>query len=233
MVLAAALLLGGCNALSVVSITPAPQRVAEFQAWATDAGEYRFGPGDKLRVQFLRTPELNEVALVGPDGAIGLRAAGRVIASGRTAAEVEAGVAQGSRRVLIDPVVTVSLEEAGGAAVLVGGQVRSPGAYALAGRRGVLEVILLAGGFDPEARMNEVVLIRRGPGDRPMMRTVDVRRFIEGGDSTGDVPLFPSDIVFVPRSRVAEANLWIEQYVNRLLPFGRSLNYTYNPASRL
>jgi hypothetical protein len=33
------------------------------------------------------------------------------------------------------------------------------------------------------------------------------------------------DIVFVPRSSIAEADLWIDQHVNRLLPFTRSLNY--------
>lgn len=225
LLLLAPVLLGGCNS---AAISPTPHRAIEFQPWSETLPDYRFAPGDRVRVQFLRTPEMNDVSLVAPDGNIGLRAAGRLPAAGRTAAELERVVTEGARRVLIDPVVTVSLEEAGGAQVVVGGAVRLPGAYPLVGRRGTLEMVLVAGGFDPEARMDEVVLIRRGPGDRPMLRTVDARGFIEGRETTGDVPLLPGDIVFVPRSRVAEANLWVEQYVTRMLPFNRSFNYTIN-----
>jgi protein involved in polysaccharide export with SLBB domain len=217
--------LAGCSS---ARITPVPHRAVEFQPWSDAAPAYRFAPGDKVRVQFLRTPEMNEVALVAPDGAIGLRAAGRVQAAGLTAEDLQAAVATAALRVLIAPVVTASLEEAGGSLVMVGGSVNRPGAYPLAGRRGALELILLAGGFDAEARMEEVVLIRRGPGDRPMVRTIDVRGFVQGGDTTGDVPVLPSDIVFVPRSRVAEANLWVDQNINRMLPFSRSFGYAIN-----
>ena len=39
------------------------------------------------------------------------------------------------------------------------------------------------------------------------------------------IDLQSQDIVFVPRSSIAEANLWIDQHINKLLPFSRSLNY--------
>lgn len=196
-----------------------------FQPWSEAAPEYRIAPGDRLRVQFLLTPEMNETALVAPDGQLALRAAGRVSVAGIGLGEAEARIAQASRRVLTQPIVTVGIEEAGGSVVLVGGAVRTPGSYPLPARLGVLEAVVRAGGFDPEARLGEVVLIRRGPGDRPMLRTVNVRGFISG-EGVGDVPLFPGDIVFVPRSRIAELNLWIDQYVNRLIPFNRSFSYT-------
>lgn len=224
---AAALALGACSS---ATITPRPNRAEEFLPWTADAGEYRFAPGDRLRIGFLRTPELNETALVAPDGAIVLRATGRVPAVGRTAQEMQEAIAAAAQRVLIEPVVTVALEEAGGAQVVVGGSVRTPGAYPLVGRRGALEMVLVAGGFDPEARMDQVVLIRRGPGDRPMVRTIDVRAFVEGREGTGDVPLFPGDIVYVPRSRVAEAGLWVDQNINRIVPFSRSFSYSLNRA---
>jgi hypothetical protein len=33
----------------------------------------------------------------------------------------------------------------------------------------------------------------------------------------------------VPRSRIAEVNLWIDQNINRLLPFSRSVSWTNTP----
>ncbi|EFH11145.1 polysaccharide biosynthesis/export family protein [Pseudoroseomonas cervicalis] len=208
-------------------LDPAERAPEGFAPWTETAPDYRIGAGDRLRVQFLMTPEMNETVLVAPDGQVALRAAGRLGVAGMSVGQAEAAVEQASRRILIQPVVTVGLEEAGASTVLVGGAVRNAGAYPLPGRRGVLEAVLQAGGFDPEARMGQVVLIRRGPGDRPMLRTVDVRGFIEGS-AAADVPLFPGDIVYVPRSRIGEVNLWIEQFVNRLVPFNRSFSYTIN-----
>lgn len=207
-------------------LNPVEHQPAGFAPWTEVAPEYRVAAGDKLRVQFLMTPEMNETALVAPDGQVALRAAGRVPVAGLGISAAETAITEASRRVLTQPIVTVGLEEAGGSSVLVGGAVRNSGAYPLPGRRGALEAVLQAGGFDTDARMGEVVLIRRGPADRPMLRTLDLRDFIAGAG--GDVPLQPGDIVYVPRSRIGEVNLWIDQFVNRLIPFNRSFSYTIN-----
>lgn len=222
--LLAALLLAGCTGHEMSLAERDPQG---FLPWSDAAPEYRIAAGDRLRVSYLLTPELNEVALVAPDGQVALRAAGRVEVAGQGIGAAEARIAQASRRYLTEPLVTLGIEEAAGSVVLVGGQVRNPGQHPLPARRGVLEAVVRAGGFDPEARLGEVVLIRRGPGDLPMLRTVDLRGFITGANA-GDVPLAAGDIIFVPRSRIAEVNLWIDQYVNRLIPFSRSFSYSIN-----
>jgi protein involved in polysaccharide export with SLBB domain len=199
-----------------------------FAPWTDGPIPYRFGAGDRVKVQFLLTPEVNEVALVAPDGSIGLRAGGRVEVGGRTAEEASEAITRAARRVLTNPIVTVSLEEAGAAVAFVGGSVRRAGAYPVGGRRGVVEMIALAGGLDESARMDQVVLIRRSPQDRPMLRTVNLRGFVSGQDATGDVPLMAGDIVFVPRSRIAEVGLWVDQAINRIIPFSRSFSYAIN-----
>lgn len=85
---------------------------------------------------------------------------------------------------------------------------------------------MLAGGFSPESRMDEVVIIRQRPDRAPMLRTVDLRRFVSNGAPGESILLASEDIVFVPRSRIAEVNLWVDQNINRLLPFSRSVSYT-------
>ena len=43
-----------------------------------------------------------------------------------------------------------------------------------------------------------------------------------------DVPIYPGDILFVPRTTIAEINLWIELFIERVLPFERSFQYSLN-----
>ena len=73
--------------------------------------------------------------------------------------------------------------------------------------------------------MDQVALIRRNPEGRPMLRQINLQSFAGTGQGD-DVALQPGDIIFVPRSRIAEINLWIEQFVNRTLQINRSFNYT-------
>ena len=218
-------------ACTTQSLAPVSAEPSGFAPWSEAAPAYRYGAGDKLKVQYLLTPEMNDTVLVAPDGSIALRAAGQLRAAGLTAQELERDVTAASRRVLREPIVTVALDAAGGSEVLVGGAVMRPGAVPLGGPRGVLETVVLAGGFAPDARMTEVVLIRRGPGNRPMLRTVDARAFVETAAPAQDVPVFPGDIVYVPRSRLGEVNLWIEQALNRVIPFNRSFSYAINRGS--
>ncbi|MCR0982326.1 polysaccharide biosynthesis/export family protein [Roseomonas populi] len=230
------LLLGLLAACTTQELRPVPNEPQGFAPWTETTPVYRFGAGDRVRVQFLLTPEMNETSLIAPDGTISTRATGSLAAAGLTAKELEAAITRASRRVLNHPIVTAALEDAGGATVLVGGAVKQPGAVPLRRPSGSLEVIIQAGGFEQDARMNEVVLIRRGPDNRPMLRTLDVRGFIqtasaEPGQPGNDIPLFPGDIVYVPRSRIGEINQWVDQYINRLIPFQRTFSYAVNRSS--
>jgi len=232
-VLLAAGLLGGCtsgtsNFTTTQATAPVETNVKGFAAWTDAVPTYRFTAGDHVKVQFLLTPEMGEEAIVAPDGMIGLRAAGQVLAGGRTAEELQTAIARAAAANLTHPIVTASLVESPGAKVFVGGMVTHPGAFPIDGRRGPFEAVVLAGGFMPEARMDQVVLIRRNPENRPMLRTVDLRDFTNLGTAAGDLPLVPGDIVFVPRNRISEVDLWISQFINKLLPFDRTFQYTVN-----
>ncbi len=211
--------------------TPVPQSQAQpqgFAGWTDQVPAYRVGPGDRVQIRYLDTPELDEEALVAPDGTVSLRPAPQVMAAGYTLPELSNQVAIQSRNWLKDPKVSVALKESASGRIYVGGQVARAGTFAVNGRIGIVESILLAGGFADDARIGEIVLIRRSPENRPMLRTVNVKEFLQTGSTANDVPLVAGDIVFVPRSTIGEVNLWIEQFINRVLPFQRSANFTYS-----
>ncbi len=224
--LALVLLAAACTGQS---LDPKPSgELNGFATWSDEVPAYQVGPGDRLQVKYLLTPEMDEETMVTPDGSVGLRAAGQVKVVGLTMEQLDRLVEERSRRWLLAPRVTVSLKEAGAARVYVGGSVVRPGAYPLTGRLGALEAVLQAGGFDNEARYSQVVLLRRNADNRPMLRTLDLRSLIQAGAPDADMPLVAGDIVYVPRSEIAELNLWIDQFINRVLPFQRGFSYTIN-----
>jgi protein involved in polysaccharide export with SLBB domain len=227
-----ATLLQGCSNQSGMtttqSISPKESAGRGFANWSDTVADYRYQPGDKLRVQFLLTNELNEDVLVSPDGKITLRVAGQVVAADRTHTELEAEINTALRGKVLRPMVTISLLESTGSKIFVGGSVLKPGAYPQEGRRGAFEAILLAGGLSPDARMSEVILIRRNSQSQPMLRTIDIQNFVNNGFDVNDVPLIAGDIVFVPRNKISEVDLWIDQFINRFVPFQRGFNYTIN-----
>lgn len=82
--------------------------------------------------------------------------------------------------------------------VYVMGQVNQPGAINIQGdgEMTLLKAISIAGGFDRFAREDRVQLIR---GEQPV-RSVDLRRVLDGREGASDPALQPGDIIFVQGS---------------------------------
>lgn len=221
-------LLAGCAFTSTEqTVHPKDTGPTGFAPWSEAIPPYLVGPGDRLAVHFVHTPEMDEEALVAPDGTIALKVAEQIPAAGKSLLELDKSIAESSRW-LRHPDVIVQLKEAVAMRAYVGGQVAHPGAYRVDGRIGVLEAILLAGGFSDTSRTKEVVLIRRNPDNVRMLRTINVQEFLENGSTANDVPLVAGDIIFVPRSRIGEVDLWVDQFINKALPFEKSANFTYS-----
>jgi protein involved in polysaccharide export with SLBB domain len=197
-----------------------------FKPWTNAMPVYRLGPGDKVKIKYFITREMDEELTVSPDGTMAPRAVGQMRVEGMTLAGAQEAVSRASRKELAPQKVVISLEEAAAARVYVGGMVANQGAFKLPDTgTGVLQGILLAGGFTEEARAGQVALIRRGPNNEPMLRLINVRDLIQTG-FPDDVPLMSGDIIYVPRSSIAEVNLWIDQFINKVVPFQRTFSYT-------
>jgi hypothetical protein len=63
-----------------------------------------------------------------------------------------------------------------------------------------------------------------------MLRLVDARGFLEGR-AVDNPRVFPGDILYVPRTHIAELDLWIDQFINRVVPFQRTFDYTLTHGS--
>jgi len=225
-----ALALGGCVAPGFEPFTPDRRPTAAFPDiayadWTEAEPEYRLYPGDTLNLVLPTAPELNrETLIVGPDGRVSLRLAGAVMAADRTVAELEADIAAAYAGVLLRPEAQVTLTQAAPIRVYVGGEVEEPGELEMPGDIDALQAVVKAGGFTQSARRFEVVVIRRGPDGRPMMKTVDLLRAVTDPAAVDATPLRRFDIVYVPRTRVSEVALAIRQYTDAV-PFSNGFSY--------
>jgi len=210
-------------------VAPRFQQPGAFDALADLPPSYIVGPGDELSVVFPFNAELNYEGPVGPDSNFTLPVAGTVSTAGKTTTQVEEAISQAltDRKVARNPSVSISIRRYA-QVVYVGGEVRQPGAIPLQNKMDPLQAVIAAGGALDTARTSQAVIIRRGPDGKPLLRVVNLNKLIQTGDKTQAIALRPLDSIFIPKTSIAEANLWVDQYINKILPFQRGFSYTIN-----
>jgi protein involved in polysaccharide export with SLBB domain len=180
--------------------------------------EYRVHVGDVLEISFLKPAELNQTRTVGPDGNIHLLIIGRVSAAGRTIDDLTREMTEKYSEEVVNPQITISLQEISSMRIYVGGQVNQPGMLPYRGGLTVVQAIFNAGGFQSTAHLSNVVLIRKEEGGAPVGVVINVKEVLKRAQFDQDVELAPLDIIFVPRSKIANVNLFVEQFIRNNLP---------------
>ena len=207
-------------ALVVAAFGPAAAQAASpfenipYASWSDDDPSYRLYPGDELDVVVPSAPELNKTVTVQPDGRIMAPLLAPVMAAGKTAGELEQSLSAAYSSHLLRPGVEVVVK-AQPLKVFVGGEVGKPGVYDMPGDIDALRAIVQAGGFVSGAKRSQVVIIRRGHDGRPMLRTVNFDH-PDRGDRVDLVPLRRFDVVYVPRTGLAEVGDFMTQVRNAL-----------------
>jgi len=184
---------------------------------ADDAG-YRIQPGDQLAIDFYLNSEFNDNVSVQPDGRVILRLVGPLQASGLTPGQLATAINQSYSRELKNPSATVHVQNMPSRQVFVQGQVNHPGAFSLQPGMTALQAIASAGGHTDDAAMDDVVLIRRDACGRADGSKLDLASASDTPAKGEDVMLMPHDTLVVPRSRIANIDLFVKQYIRDVLP---------------
>ncbi len=191
--------------------------------------EYRIQVGDQLDIKFYYNPELNEQVIVRPDGRISLQLVQEVMVAGITPAELQKRLSQSYAAELTNPELTVIVRSFAGRSVFVDGEVNRPGIVNFVTPITVLQSVAQAGGMKDSGYAAEVVVIRRGLDNQPLVIPVDLHKVIDGTDLRQDVVLKAFDVVYVPKSHIANVNVWVDQYVRRNIPIYFGLSYELAP----
>jgi len=148
------------------------------------------------------------------DGVAILPQLGPVPLAGMTLTQINEEVAGRYRRVLPGVDVIVRLASTRGHVVTVLGEVRHPGAFEVPGWITLTEALGLAEGWVPSAHMASVMVVQPR-GDQIYVNKYDLSRQIL---LATQVQLAPGDMVWVPRSNIANVNAWVDQFLRRNLP---------------
>lgn len=171
----------------------------------------------------------DEVLTLSADGRIGLPEIGLIAASGRTVSALQSELQQAVARRYRNPLaVQVALQHSDSRVVYLDGEIARPGSYPLAPATTLLKALALAGGTRDTADLRTIMVIRRGSDNDVVVHFRNLRVLNQKAVRENDLYLLPQDVVLVAKSGVAKANLWVDQYISRMLPFSRNVSYSYN-----
>jgi len=171
--------------------TTAPQVAA-----ANDA-EYKIGAQDVLRIDVWKEPEISRIAPVRPDGRISLPLINDVQAAGLTATELATVIADGLRKYITNPQVTVGVTEINSRRVYVTGEVTKPGAFALLPNMTVLQALSSSGGFSQFAKIKSIYVLRTEDG-KQVKHPFNYKEVVSGKKPELNIQLQPGDVIVVP-----------------------------------
>ncbi len=207
---------------------PGGPPATRFADWTDDDYRYRIGPGDELALRFLLNPDMNGPVIVGPDGRAVTPLAGAIRVADLTTDQANASLTQAYGRILRKPQVEVLITAYGSSQIYVGGEVRNPGALPIKGQLTPAQAVMAAGGLMPTARTGRVLVIRQRRDGQLLMKDVDLKAYLTKGQGDTGFAVLPGDLVFVPRSKIAEVDLFVQQYIEGVLPFSRGVSYNLN-----
>jgi len=125
--------------------------------------EYVIQPGDTVSVRVWGQEGMSSKAKVRPDGRISVPFANDVVAAGATPAALARTIQDKLKDFIVNPVVTVTLEEPRPLLVSVLGEVTKPGSFVLEQNAGVLQAVAAAGGLTTFASKDAIMVIRQRP----------------------------------------------------------------------
>jgi len=162
--------------------------------------EYKIGSGDIVKVTVYDHPDLTTTLRLDSNGTVTFPLVGQLNVGGKTtleAAEVVANALSGDY--VVNPQVSVFVEEFQSKKVVIIGEVVKPGMYELSGPTTLLELISKAEGLRKEAGTE--VTIRRGASQDNLggeIIKIDLKEIIETGQASVDILLKDGDTVTVP-----------------------------------
>lgn len=192
---------------------PYPPRAANLPPPA-----YRVQAGDTLTAKFLYTPELNEDQIVQIDGHASFQYAPDLALAGLTLPDARRIVMAAYSKTLTNPALELTVKGPIQWKVYVVGEVTTPGEFSTSGAPMTLtQAIARAGGLKEFADGDNVVLLRR---DGSVERAYDVSFTDAAGHHApnADIQLADHDVLYVPRTDVAQAGVNWRQYVMQFVP---------------
>ena len=159
------------------------------------SGDYLIGPGDEIIVKIYSSAiDLDQRFTVSREGVIVLPGVGPVDLAGVRAANLEKRLKAVLSKTLTDFNVFATVGRLKGIDVYVVGQARNPGKYTISSMSTVISGLFATGGPNSFGSFRAIELVRAGK----VVGTLDLYRFMAGGDTGQDLRLVQGDVIHIP-----------------------------------
>jgi polysaccharide export outer membrane protein len=201
------------------------------------AEEQRIAAGDQILVKVYRQ-DLDTATIVPSSGKVNLPLAGEVELVGLTVEEANAAIGEKLSRYIVSPSVSTIIQKSalpgpitnphvsvevlrfGGHKILVLGEVQRPGVYLDEGGSRLLEIVALAGGPTVHGKLKNVALVRPATETSPpRAMLVNLEPAIKNADFRNNPPVQRGDIIYVPKSGIANVAQFFEYVYAIARPF--------------
>lgn len=190
---------------------------AETAGEIVAVSEFILGEGDEIEVFVYRHQDLNQKVRISPGGMLFLPLVGEVKAKGMSIRELRDELSRRYAKYIVDPQVGINISQFRAQKIFVLGEVKKPGVYQLDPPVTILEAVSMAGGFTLDGKDESVMLIRGGL-ENPRLAALDLEKTIEEGDLTQNISLQRGDIIYVPRTLIANVDRFFMHMGNILRP---------------
>ncbi len=170
---------------------------AENQDNRASSSRYKIGPGDVLEISVWKEPDLEKRLVVLPDGVVSFPLMGSFKAENKTIDEIQDLITTKLEKVLVEPIVSVSLLSFESQQIYVIGKVNRPGAFTVNGAIDVMQALSLAGGMATFADQDSINILRRENGKLTAIQ-FDYSDIENGEKLEQNIILKKGDVVVVP-----------------------------------
>jgi protein involved in polysaccharide export with SLBB domain len=175
------------------------------------------GPGDTIEIKFLYTPDLNELQTIRPDGKIALHLIGEIYIQGKTPSQLRQELTVLYAKELKNYDISVHVRSLSTKRIYIGGEVMRPGFVDTPRRLNIMEALMEAGWVERDTAGLSNVIVIRYKQDKRYDYSININSVLKGNESS----LFylePYDIVYVPKKKIAKVNLFVDQYIDGIIP---------------
>ena len=158
---------------------------------------YRIGPGDILDISVWKDESLSKQVIVPPDGMLSFPLVEDIDTKDLTVPQLRTLIAGKLSEFIPEPTVTVMLLKPDSMRAYVIGKVNNPGMFPLAEGTNVMQILAMAGGLNPFAAANRIIILRKEGGETVKL-PFEYSKVEKGENLEQNIELKRGDVVVVP-----------------------------------
>lgn len=164
---------------------------------ATTDPNYVIGAEDVLDVSVWNETQISRSVPVRPDGKISLPLLNDMQAAGLTPSQLGTQIAEGLKKFITDPQVTVIVTAVNSRRYYITGEVQRAGTYPLLPEMTVLQALASSGGFTTFANTSKIYVLRTINGKQTKL-PFNYKDVLNGKRPEQNVMLMPGDTIVIP-----------------------------------